>query len=581
MLEERSVDTAARQLLKRAEEEKISTMFSRSAEMKSCPIGGSGACCRQCAMGPCRLVGKPGEEKVGVCGATLHTVSARNLLVHIATGASAHSDHGRDLAHLLIAVGRKEAPNYKVTDEGKLRRLAVEFSIETKGKSVEKLAEEVGIACLNEFGRTDGYVTFTNRAPAPRQKIWDELGIRPRAVDREIVEALHRAHAGMDQDPKSILRHSLRTALGDGWGGSMVATDVTDILFGTPLARTSSVNLGVLSQDKVNVIIHGHEPTLSEMIVAASQDPEILAYAKSKGAAGIQIAGLCCTANEILMRQGIPSAGNFLSQELAIITGAVEAMVVDIQCVVQGLVKTAGCFHTKVVTTSPKVHIEGATHLEFEEEHAYDVAKRILKLACDNFPNRRKDRVRIPSERENLVAGFSHEFINYMLGGRFRASFQPLNDNIINGRIKGVAGVVGCNNPREIHDRTSVEIVKELIANDVLVVHTGCQALASAKCGYLQPEAAYAHAGEGLRSVCEAVGIPPVLHLGSCVDNSRILTIATQIVRTGGLGEDISDLPMVGMAPEWFSQKALSIGTYFVASGAYVLFGVSSPVSAS
>jgi carbon-monoxide dehydrogenase catalytic subunit len=289
---------------------------------------------------------------------------------------------------------------------------------------------------------------------------------------------------------------------------------------------------------------------------------------------------MCCTANEILMRHGVPIAGNFLQQELAIVTGALEAIVVDVQCIMQGLADVAQCYHTKVITTDPRAHIEGATHIDFDERNAVDIAKKIVKTAIDNFPNRGKN-VRIPKQKTDLIAGFSHETINYLLGGLFRASYRPLNDNIINGRIRGVAGVVGCNNVRVTHDDAHVAMVKELIKNDVLVLQTGCSAMATAKAGLMVPEAAAEYAGEGLASVCEAVGIPPVLHLGSCVDNARILIAATAMVKDGGLGDDLSDLPVVGAAPEWMSEKAISIGQYFVGSGIFTVFGVSWPTMGS
>jgi carbon-monoxide dehydrogenase catalytic subunit len=392
-----------------------------------------------------------------------------------------------------------------------------------------------------------------------------------------VVEALHRTHIGDDQDPEHILHHAIRTALADGWGGSMIATDISDILFGTPAPVYGQANLGVLKNDMVNVVVHGHEPTLSEMIVAASQDPEIIEYARAAGAKGVNLSGICCTANEILMRQGIPAAGNFLHQELAILTGAVEAMVVDVQCVMQALVALADHFHTQVITTSPKVRIKGAVHIEFDEHKALTVAKQILRTAIDNFKNRGD--THIPDVREDLVPGFSHEYINYMLGGTYRASFRPLNDAIMAGRIRGVAAIVGCNNPRSRQDYLHTYVTEELLKQDVLVVQTGCGAIASAKLGLLLGEAGLDKVGPGLREVCETVGIPPVLHMGSCVDNTRILTVLTQMVAEGGLGDDIDQVPAVGLAPEWMSEKALAIATYCVASGAYVIFGGSSPVS--
>ncbi len=382
---------------------------------------------------------------------------------------------------------------------------------------------------------------------------------------------------GDDQDYEHIMEQAVRTALADGWGGSMIGTDVSDILFGTPAPVLGQANLGVLKESMVNVVVHGHEPTLSQMIAAATQDPEIIAYAKAAGAEGVNLAGVCCTANEILVRQGVPVAGNFLHQELSILTGAVEAMVVDVQCIMQALVNLAGNFHTKIITTSPKVKIRGATHMEFDEHRALSIAKDILKEAIDNFKKRGK--VHIPNERQDLIPGFSHEYINYMLGGTYRASFRPLNDGIISGRIRGVAAIVGCNNPRSQQDFSLTYVAEELLKHDVLVVETGCGAIAAAKKGLLLGEAGLDKVGPGLREICEAVGIPPVLHMGSCVDNTRILTVLTQMVEEGGLGDDIDQIPAVGLAPEWMSEKALAIAAYCVASGAYVIFGGASPVS--
>jgi len=392
---------------------------------------------------------------------------------------------------------------------------------------------------------------------------------------------MHRTHVGNDQWYESILMAGLRTALADGWGGSMLATDITDILFGSPVPLTAKVNMGMLSEDEVNIVVHGHEPVLSEMILVAVNDPEMIEYAKSKGAKGINLTGICCTANETLMRQGVPTIGNFLSQELAIVTGAIELMIVDIQCIMQALAPVAQQFHTLLVTTSPKAHIEGATHVEFDEHRALEIAKKIVRMGIDNFPNRQSDRVHIPKEFNHLVAGFSHEYINYALGGFYRGSFRPLNDAVIQGRLRGVAGVVGCNNARTRHDSYHEYITRELIKNDVLVVMTGCGAIACAKYGLLSPEAAFEYAGPGLREICEATGIPPVLHVGSCVDNTRILTILSQMATEGGLGEDIADIPGVGFAPEWMSEKAISIGCYFVGSGVYTIFCSESPVANS
>jgi len=572
---DRTVSPAAELMLEKAAEMDIGTAFDRADEMKPCPIGSKGLCCKNCAMGPCRLTK---EGQVGICGATVETVAARNLARGIAAGAAAHSDHGRDLCFVLHGAATGEAPGYQIRDGFKLREVARDLEVEIEGRTKEEIAIDVAERALAEFGRQSGELLYVARAPKKRQEIWRDLGIAPRGVDREIVEIMHRTHVGNDQDAEHILDQGLRAALADGWGGSMLATDISDILFGTPSPLVTQISLGVLKEDEVNIIIHGHEPTLSEMIVAAALDPEMIEYAKSKGAKGITLAGICCTSNETLMRQGVPSAGNFLDQELAVLTGAVEAMVVDIQCIFQGLVAVAENFHTKIITTSPKAMITGALHMEFDEHRAPEIAREIVKTAIDNYPNRAS--TYIPDIQENMVPGFSHEYVRYMLGGHYRGSLRPLNDAIMAGRLRGVAGVVGCNNPRVVHDEAHFEIVKAFLKNDVLVVQTGCGALCNAKYGLLQGEALEV-AGPGLREICETVGIPPVLHMGSCVDNSRILTVLAEMATEGGLGDDISDIPGVGLAPEWMSEKALSIATYFVASGVYTIMGVKSPVEGS
>ena len=584
----KSVDKASLELIEKACADEVNLAFDRAESMKPCPIGAVGSCCKNCGMGPCRVPLPKGKEETpeekkkrrGICGATAETIAARNFVRMIAGGSAAHSDHGRGVAELFIAAAKGEAPGYKIRDEQKLLALALEWGIEIGDRSNEEIALEIGEKALAEFGRQEGELLFVKRAPLKRQEIWRQQGVVPRGIDREVVEIMHRTHMGVDQDYENLIKQGTRAALADGWGGSMIATELQDILFGTPAPVLSEVNLGVLKEDQVNIIIHGHEPLLSEVIVAVANDPEMVKLAKSKGAKGINLAGICCTANEILMRHGVPLAGTFLQQELALVTGAVDAMVVDVQCIMESLPDIAQCYHTLVITTSPKAKIKGAMHIEFNEHDAINGAKAVVKAAIENFPKRGKN-IRIPREKHDLIAGFSHETINYLLGGLFRASYRPLNDNIINGRIRGVAGVVGCNNARWEHNQAHVAMVKELIKNDVLVIQTGCSAMASAMAGLMVPEAAAKYAGQGLAEVCETVGIPPVLHMGSCVDNSRILMAATAMVKDGGLGDDISDLPVAGAAPEWMSEKAISIGQYFVASGVYTVFGVTWPTEGS
>jgi carbon-monoxide dehydrogenase catalytic subunit len=566
--EQRAFDPVDQEIIEKAIVDDIDTAWDRLASQQpQCGFGQLGVCCNRCAMGPCRIEPFGKKPDRGVCGATADLIVARNILDDLSTGAAAHSDHGREVLEVLLETAEGNSQGYEITDEDKLKTVAEEYGIKTEGREKEEIAEELARGMLEEYGTLKNSIQLVERAPEKTKKIWKDTGIYPRGVDREIVESMHRIHMGVGADYLNILLHAMRTSLSDGWGGSMMATECSDILFGTPTPVASWANLGTLSTDKVNVVLHGHNPILSEMIVKAADDPELKKYAEEKGAKGINLVGMCCTGNELLMRHGIPIAGNILDQELAIATGSVEVMVIDYQCIFPSITHTAGCYHTKVISTSNKSKVQGADHMEFRPETGLDTAKEIVRTAIDNFPNRNQGRVRIPAKPIRLVAGFSEETIRKALGG----TYKPLIDAIVSGSIKGAVGVVGCNNPKIKQDYGHITLAKELIKRNILVVETGCAAIASGKAELLVPEAAE-QAGDGLKAVCKSLGIPPVLHMGSCVDCSRILVLATHIADELGVG--IGDLPLGGAAPEWYSQKAISIGTYFVSSGVYTVLGI-------
>ncbi len=549
---------------------KVRTAYDRIEDrgMSACLFGSGGTCCRICNMGPCQIIDGV-EAMVGICGATADTVAARNFARMVAAGTAAHTDHAREMVRGFIATAKGDTP-HEIKDVAKLHAMAEVCGIEIGDRDKNEIALELGERALAEFGQQEGTVTMLKRAPEKQQKIWKEKEVEPRGIDREVVEMMHRTHMGVDQEYKNIMKQAARCSLADGWGASMLSTELTDIMFGTPVPKRSIIDLGVLRADMVNVTVHGHEPLLAESLCLAAEDEELLALAKKAGAKGINLAGVCCTGNEILMRRGIPVAGSFIQQEMVLATGAVEAMVVDVQCVMQSVAQVVKGKHTDIITTNYRAKMPDAIHIQFEEDEAYESAKKILIHAIGNF--KKRGDFYIPTDKKfDVVVGFSHETINYMLGGRFRQSYRPLNDNIINGRIRGIGALVGCEHYKHSDD-VHFEIAKELIANNVLVLATGCAAQALGRRGMLRPEAASEYAGDGLREVCETVGMPPVLHVGSCVDNSRLLIALTEMVKEGGLGEDISELPAVGSAPLWMSEKAVAIGQYFVTSGAHVIF---------
>jgi len=571
-VEERAMDPSVKEVLSKTMLEGVETVWDRlEKQQPHCKFCESGLSCQRCAMGPCRIMGD--TKSRGVCGAGADLIVSRNLLDQIATGAASHSDHGREVAETLLMTAQGHAPQYGIADPQKLKALAKEYGLDPEGPQ-EKVAERLALAMLEEYGTMKGELSMAKRMPPATYKMLEEAGLLPRSIDREIVEAMHRVHMGVGADYRNILAQGLRASLGDGWGGSMIGTEASDILFGTPTIRNSRVNLGVLKNDQVNISLHGHNPVLSEMVVKAAALPEMKQRAEAAGAKGINLVGLCCTGNELLMRKGVPQAGNHLSQELVITTGALEAMIVDYQCIFPSLPNTAACYHTKVITTSPKAKIPGGYYLEVTPENAFEQAKKMVAIAVDNYPNRVPERVLIPNRPVDAVVGFSVEALRAALGG----TLKPLLDLILEGKIRGAVGIVGCNNPKIKQDYGHITLAKELIRRNIIIVETGCAAIACAEAGLMQPDAADL-AGKSLGNVCRSLGIPPVLHMGSCVDNTRILVLAAELANLAGVRMD--QLPVAGAAPEWYSPKAVSIGSYFVGSGISVALGVMPKISGS
>ena len=537
-----------------------------------CKFGEEGICCRICTMGPCRITPKSPR---GICGCDANGIVARNYLRFTAGGAATHSDHGRSICHTLYA--SKEGGNYQVKDPEKLCRIAKEWGIETEGRDIYDVAHEVAETGLMEYGKPFGTQRFLKRAPEARQQVWANEGIEPRAIDREVSQSMHMTHMGCSSLPEALVRQSLRAGLSDGWGGSMMGTEFSDVLFGTPKPVDTTANIGVMEEDMVNIIVHGHDPSLSEMIVFYAQDPEMVALAKEMGAKGINIAGVCCTSNEVAMRHGIPMAGNFLSQENVVLTGACEAIVVDVQCIFPALGPLSKCFHTKFVTTSPIARMPDSEFIEFHEDTAGENAKKIVEMAVRNFKNRKPELVNIPKLKTNCTVGYSVEAIKKCLDGVTNShvdetgTTKPLIECVKSGVLRGAVAMVGCNNPKVRPDTAHIELMKKLIANDIIVIVSGCSAQAAAKAGLLSKDAKEL-CGEGLKRVCELVDIPPILHMGSCVDISRMMILAADIAKDWGI--DISQVPVVGCAPEYMSEKAVSIGNYVVATGIETFLGV-------
>ncbi|MDO4519878.1 MAG: anaerobic carbon-monoxide dehydrogenase catalytic subunit [Eubacteriales bacterium] len=544
-----------------------------------CKFGEQGVCCRICSMGPCRITPKAPR---GICGCDAAGIVGRNFLRFTAGGAATHSDHGRSIAETLYEA-RPEGP-YKVNDPEKLIRIAKEWGVETEGKDIYDLSKEMGYIAMAEYGKVFGYQNWVSRAPKHTQELWEKAEITPRAVDKEVSYAMHMTHMGNSSKAEALIRQSLRNGLSDGWGGSMTGTEFSDVLFGTPKPVDTEANLGVMKAENVNIIVHGHDPSLSEMICEYADSKEMQDLAKEVGAKGITIAGVCCTANEVAMRRGVPMAGNFLQQENCVLTGACEAMVVDVQCIFPAMGPLSKCFHTKFITTDDRCQQPDSEFIRFSPKTAEENAKKIVRMAVENFKNRKPELVHIPELKAKATVGYSVEAIVKQLDGVTNSQVdvtgttKPLLECITSGALRGAVAMVGCNNPKVRPDSAHIDLMKKLIANDIVIIASGCSAQAAAKAGLMDKEAK-AICGAGLKRVCELADIPPVLHMGSCVDISRMMILASELAKDSGL--NISQLPVVGCAPEWMSEKAVSIGNYVVATGIDTFLGVDPYVSGS
>lgn len=568
------MEAATNSLLENAQKVGADTWQQRvKNQTPHCGFGESGTCCRICSMGPCRITKKAPR---GICGCDVHGIVGRNYLRFTAGGSATHSDHGREIMHTLHQT--KEGGNYQVKDPDKLIRIAKEWGVETEGKDIYDLAHEMAEIGLLEYGKPFGTQRFLKRAPQHTQDLWKAAEIEPRAIDREVSTAMHMTHMGCSSLPEALIRQSLRSGLSDGWGGSMMGTEFSDVMFGTPKPVDTTANIGVMEKDNVNIVVHGHDPSLSEMIVYYANDPEMVAYAKSLGAKGITVSGVCCTSNEVAMRHGIPMAGNFLNQENVVLTGACEAIVVDVQCIFPALGPLSKCFHTKFITTSPIARMPDSEFIRFNAETAGENAKAIVKMAVENFKNRKPELVNIPNQKQNARVGYSVEAIVKVLDGVANSQVdefgttKPLLECVTSGVLRGAVAMVGCNNPKVRPDSAHVGLMKKLLENDIILIVSGCSAQAAAKAGLMDPVKAKEYCGDGLKRVCELAGIPPVLHMGSCVDISRMLILASELSKDSGI--PISQLPVVGCAPEWMSEKAVSIGNYVVATGIETFLGV-------
>lgn len=587
MSNEKSMDPAVRKMIAKADDLGLNTVWDRHNAMQpQCGFGETGLCCRHCLQGPCRINPFGDEPRTGICGASADTMVARGIDRAIAAGTAAHAGHARHLAHTMLKMADGQAPAYQIKEPDKLRAVARRHGIEVEGRADNEIAKDVALAAIADFHEKETPVMWAATVVTEgRVKVLSDLGIVPKGIDYEISDIMHRTLYGVDADPVNLLLAGLRCGVAD-LAGCYMGTDLADILFGIPGPQVTSANLGVLKPGSVNIAVHGHNPVLSELIVSAA--PQMEAEAKAAGAEGVNIVGICCTGNEVMMRHGVPACTHSVSQEMALVTGALDAMVVDYQCIMPAVTQIAECTGSTVITTMANAKIPGATHVEFKEEQAAETAQEIVRLAIGNFAKRKGKAVDIPEISSTVVAGFSVETIVGALSKLDAEDpLKPVIDNIAAGNIRGVCLFAGCNNVKVPQDLNFITIAKRLLKENVLVLATGCGAGALMRHGFMDPARVDELCGEGLKAVLTAIGeannlggpLPPILHLGSCVDNSRAVALAVAVANK--LGVDTDKIPVVASAAEAVSEKAVSIGAYAVAAGLPTHVGVMLPVLGS
>ena len=583
----KSLDPAVQEMLVHAEGMEIKTVWDRYQDMQpQCGFGDTGLCCRHCLQGPCRIDPFGEGPLTGICGATADTMVARGLDRAIAAGTAAHSGHARHLAHTLLKMAKGKAGSYAIKDKDKLFNVARRMGIAVDDRPETDVALDVAKAALADFGEKETPVMWAATVVTEeRAEKLTELNMVPAGIDFEVSEIMHRTLYGVDADPVNLLVAGLRCSVAD-LAGCYMGTDLADILFGVPTPVVTEANLGTLKADAVNIAVHGHNPVLSDVLVTLAEKNADAAAAA--GASGINLVGICCTGNEIMMRHGIPSCTHSVSQEMAILTGALDAMVVDYQCIMPSVATVAECVGTTVVTTMDICKIPGATHIEFLEEKAEEKANEVFALAIQNFSRRKGGKVNIPQVTTPVVSGFSLEaIVGALMNVDAEDPLKPVVDNIKSGNIRGVCLFAGCNNVKVPQDKNFIVMAKKLLKENVLVVATGCGAGALMRHGFMDPANVDELCGEGLKAVLTAIGeannlggpLPPVLHMGSCVDNSRAVALAVAVADY--LGVDTDKLPVVASAAEAVSEKAVSIGAYSVAAGLPTHVGVMLPVLGS
>ena len=555
---ENTPDPAVREMILRQNQLGFDTTFDRfDSQQPQCGFGMAGICCKICNMGPCKITSKSPK---GVCGADADLIVARNLLRSAAAGAAQHGMHGREVILSLkwAAEGKLDLP---ILGQQKIKDTAKAFGIKTERRSIKKIASELADVLLEDMSRTvpGDYKIIEALGSEERKKVWKELDIIPISAYHEVFEAYHKTGVGTDGDWKSIMQQFLRCGLAFTYSGVVSTSIATDGLFGVGDRVTSKVNIGALKKGYVNIAVHGHLPTLVSEIVRVGQEEKFINLAKEAGAKGIRFYGICCSGLSAMYRYaGVIPLSNAVSAELVLGTGALDLWIADVQDVFPSIMEVAKCFRTTVVTTSESARLPGAERFEYDHHHSNigetrELAEKIVLRGIESFKDRQGIPVYIPPYEVDAEVGFSPEYVHKHYG-----SMKPLYEAVKEGKILGIVNIVGCNNPKVVYEKCVIDVANALLRNNILILTNGCASFPLMKMGYCNVSG-QEHAGESLK---EFLGdLPPVWHVGECIDNTKSSGIFAGVA--GEAGKPLYEMPFAFSSPEWSNEKGIDAALGF------------------
>ena len=555
---ENTPDPAVREMILRQNQLGFDTTFDRfDKQQPQCGFGMAGICCKICNMGPCKITSKSPK---GICGADADLIVARNLLRSAAAGVAQHGMHGREVILSLkwAAEGKLDLP---ILGQQKIKDTAKAFGIKTERRSIKKIASELADVLLEDMSRTvpGEYKIIEALGSEERKKVWKELDILPISAYHEVFESYHKTGVGTDGDWKSIMQQFLRCGLAFTYSGVVSTSIATDGLFGVGDRVTSKVNIGALKKGYVNIAVHGHLPTLVSEIVRVGQEEKFINLAKEAGAKGIRFYGICCSGLSSMYRYaGVIPLSNAVSAELVLGTGALDLWIADVQDVFPSIMEVAKCFRTTVVTTSESARLPGAERFEYDHHHSNigetrALAERIVLRGIESFKDRQGIPVYIPPYEVDAEVGFSPEYVHKHYG-----SMKPLYEAVKEGKILGIVNIVGCNNPKVVYEKCVIDVANALLRNNILILTNGCASFPLMKMGYCNISG-QEHAGESLN---EFLGdLPPVWHVGECIDNTKSSGIFAGIA--GEAGKPLYEMPFAFSSPEWSNEKGIDAALGF------------------